>query len=105
MPCWTRRTTTVELAAADPEVLRRGLLAAEFTITAESDGVLAVNSRDGRGATIARGQVRVLRGDECVINEIKRAYSQEVVKSAAKRFGYTITTNKQTGKITAGRRF
>jgi hypothetical protein len=104
LPCWTVRETSVELDAADPEILRRGLEAAGFELSMYGTALLVM--RGGQiVAEIENGRVTVNRGDTGVVNDIKRAYSTEVVKTAAKRFGYTLTTNKQTGKITAGRRF
>lgn len=104
MPCWTVRETSVELGAADPDVLRRGLEAAGFELSMYGSALLVM--RGGQiVAEIENGRATVNRGDTDVVNEIKRAYSAEVVKTAAKRFGYSLTTNKQTGKITAGRRF
>jgi hypothetical protein len=104
LPCWTVRQTSVELDAADPEILRRGLEAAGFELSMYGTALLVM--RGGQiVAEIENGRVTVNRGDTGVVNDIKRAYSTEVVKTAAKRFGYTLTTNKQTGKITAGRRF
>lgn len=104
MPCWTVRETSVELAAADPDILRRGLEAAGFELSMYGSALLVM--RGGQiVAELENGRVTVNRGDTGIVNEIKRAYSAEVVKVAAKRFGYSLTTNKQTGKVTAGRRF
>jgi hypothetical protein len=104
LPCWTVRETSVELDASDPDVLKRGLAAAGFELSMYGGALLVM--RGGQiVAEIENGRVTVNRGDTGVVNDIKRAYSAEVVKTAAKRFGYSLTTNKQTGKITAGRRF
>jgi hypothetical protein len=104
LPCWTVRETSVELDAADPDILRRGLEAAGFELSNYGNALLVM--RSGQiVAEIENGRVTVNRGDTAIVNEVKRAYSAEVVKIAAKRFGYSLTTNKQSGKITAGRRF
>lgn len=105
MPCWTVRETTVDLDAADADVLKRGLEAAGFATSLYEEATTLI-LRGGRiVAEITDGKVTVNASETGVINEIKRAYSAEVVRTAAKRFGYSLTTNKQTGKITAGRRF
>ena len=105
MPCWTKRTTTVALEAADFEVLKRGLLAAGFTLAEGQSGKALLVAKGERTATIVNGRVQVRRDDEDLVNEIKRAYSREAVKTAAKRFGYTVAQDKVKGTLVVGRRF
>jgi hypothetical protein len=105
MPCYTVRETTVDLGAADRKILIDGLRAAGFTVVDQGD-FLDLRKNDGTSATVRPdGRVAFYAGQERVVNEIKRAYSAEAVRVAAKRFGYTLTTDRQTGRITAGRRF
>lgn len=111
MPCFTRREVPVEVTVAfkadNKSILIAGLTAAGFTVTRLSDKrISAVLSPATRGAIIdiEKGQVTVNEGQTYLVNEIKRAYSVEVVKTAAKRFGWSLT-NKDANTMLAKRRF
>ena len=103
MPCDTVRTVTLDLTVADNEVLLRGLKAAGFTVYEQRVGISA-RSKSGALITIANGKASVEEGDEAVVNEVKRAYSNEAVRTAAKRFGWTTKQDAKTGAVTLSRR-
>lgn len=104
MPCYTERTVSVELNVADPAILERGLQAAGFRVI--KYGTAWEVQRAGRSATIQGGRVTVREGGEAIINQIKQAYAGEAVRVAAKRFGWTLTADKQdVNHLTAQRRF
>lgn len=108
MPCYTRRNVTVELKVADRDTLIKGLVADQFRVLpGATNAWLTVASKNGIRAQVdlKGGRVVVQEGDEAIVNQIKRAYSGEVVRQAAKRFGWTLTATKQENQFIAGRRF
>jgi hypothetical protein len=107
MPCWERREITVQLDAADPALLRAGLRAAGFELEERGDTLYvrrAGRISIGAAARITGGQVIVDEADREIVNEITRAYSAEVVRATARRFGWTA---QETGpnRLKLGRRF
>jgi hypothetical protein len=109
MPCFTKRevpvSVTVAFTAENEKILIDGLFADGFNVNTATNG-LYVN-KGARRATIdlAQGTMTVLEGDQSIINEIKRAYSGEVVRQAAKRFAWTLQPTKQANVMVAKRRF
>ena len=104
MPCYTDREVTVELNVADPNLLTAGLKAAGFTVQTTPRGFYVTNSK-GQQAHVRDGKITTTGSAQSIINEIKRAYSGEVVRTAAKRFGWTLNKTSQTNTVIAGRRF
>ncbi len=92
MPCYTVRTVTVELEAANEAVLIQGLKAAGFRVVQSPDGLLV--TKGGRGARIASGRIILDERDRSLIPEIKRAYAAEAVRSAARRYGWHVTQDR-----------
>ena len=87
MPCDTIRTTTVELGSSTNTEL---LLAALNELGLSAYRQSATIIRFGRGeffdATTGRLEVATSRD----VNEIKRAYSNQVVLAQAKKFGWQL---------------
>lgn len=106
MPCDTIQTVTVkaELKNINHKLLKKALEAMGFTVN-EKDGYLTfygVNSETGsyhRGTYqngVFREQIEVGQAP-LEINAVKRAYSAQVVQSAANTFGWKLTkTSKHT---------
>lgn len=104
MPCYTQREVTVELNVANPELLTAGLKAAGFTVQTTPRGFYVTNSK-GLQAHIRDGKITTAAQTESIINEIKRAYSGEVVRTAAKRFGWNLNKTSEANTVLAARRF
>lgn len=110
MPCYTERTVTVALEAADIEVLGRALKGLGFTNVIERDGAWSAVTTDGDriyigdGTVSLRGSTVSRRSVEAVAGSIKRAYAAEAVRTAAKRYGWNVKTNPQTGQLTLNRK-
>jgi hypothetical protein len=103
MPCYTRRETTVVIEAADKDILKAGLEAAGFDRVEQSAGGLrARHKQSGEQITIRDGRLTVQT--ESLINEVKRAYSHEVVRRTAKKFGWKLTETKEQNQYRAARR-
>jgi hypothetical protein len=96
---------------ANEGVLLRALKAAGYR---NISGTLATGIRaataSGAYFTIANGQVEMsgayLTGREVeqVAASVKRAYAAEAVQTAAKKNGWSTTTNKKTGQLTLTRK-
>ena len=105
MPCDTIREVTVELKAADKGVLLRGLAAAGFRNVQDAGHAIYAVSKRGTPVEIERGQITVRAGQEYVVNEVKRAYASEAIRTAAKRFNFnTKQDTTDANHITLNRR-
>lgn len=103
MPCWTTSYNTVELKAANGELLAQTLRELGY-------GVLLTNgvfTATGNGATLTIGPdgVRVRVGQEKLVEQIKQSYAANVVKAAAQRFGFTLKTVQENKRYVMQRRF
>lgn len=104
MPCYTERKITVELQAANRELLLKGLTALGITATESRRGLVLTRGRQTLGV-LADGRLELEYGvDVALANEIKQAYSGQVVQAAARRFGWTIK-QEQPNQFLIQRRF
>ena len=86
MPCDQIRVSTVNIGKLNPEPLIAALTTLGLTPIHSGNMI-----RFGRGESydIATGTMKI--GVRYSTNEIKQAYSAEVVKSQAKKFGWKLT--------------
>ena len=115
MPCWTVQTAEVNLTNPNPEVLTRALIAAGFKVNSAEysrqfgASFTADRFRDTVSVRIIDGRMEVTAADRyanlsAVSNEVKRAYSAEIIRTASKRFGWNVTAQSET-KFQVRRRF
>lgn len=100
MPCWTRTEMTLgdHIAPAQEAELTRALEALGFRVAANRYGyrLAADRMRDEVSVTVdAAGRLRVTAADpqadlRPLAAEVRRAYSAEVIKQAARRFHWTL---------------
>jgi len=105
MPCNTVQRNSVELACSNSDILLKALTALQLSPQMNSmTGEIRFYSKEGNICTIRNGKVVVRAGQEYIADEIKQAYSREVVKAAAVRFRWDL---KQTdvNKFQVTRRF
>jgi hypothetical protein len=102
MPCYTVRTIQQDLTVGDKDVLVRGLKAAGFTVSENANGIMATKGYEA--AVIAGGRIETTEAGKHLINEVKRAYSNEAVRTAAKRYGWLLQPQATTGRYVAHRR-
>jgi len=114
MPCWTTASSQINLQNANRELLKAALAAIGFTNLHENDeyarmrgnGAVLTMDRfaDSTSVTVmANGTVTVTsaradRNMTALGNEVKRAYSGQVIQSAAKRFGWMLKPQDETGR-------
>lgn len=96
MPCYTIKKTTVNVDAMQLSVLLDGLKAAGFDV--RLDGETLSFSRKGsyNYHQYALGKL-TLSGEaetETLVGDIKRAYSAQVVRVAASKFGWKLSETK-----------
>lgn len=95
MPCDSVREIGVDLRAADPEILLRALERAGFSGARVTEEAIYASTAIGQRITITDGQVQ-MRGAyieraevERVAATVTRAYAEEAVVTACKRYGYS----------------
>jgi len=88
MPCFQRRTITQDLNVANREVLLEAL--ARLGIRTRTIGAQELELRltNGNLASIYAGKILVQDDDIGVINQIKVAYSRQIVANLTKKFGW-----------------
>lgn len=97
MPCYSRIQSTVEFGDnTDPKLLALALRALGYTVTEIGKNLsFAKYASDAPITGTYRGGTMTINGSVDQ-NEMKRAYSAEVVKSAAKRFGWQVKQSSPT---------
>jgi hypothetical protein len=88
MPCNTIIKNSVELKVANQAVLKRALEADGWSVV-ERRGVIYA-TKNGRAIEIGNGKATVVQGNEDLVNKVKVAYSKQVVKIAAAKFGFKL---------------
>lgn len=105
MPCDTIRTTTLDLNVADEGVLLRGLRATGWEVRTSDDMLNAYRRTTGDAFSVTHGQITVRAGREAIADEVKQAYAQEAVRTAAKKYGFTVKVDaKDAAHVTLSRR-
>ncbi len=94
MPCWTVRQVSIDLKAADGDILLAGMRAAGFTVNQQGNRLYGTNSQ-GIAFEIINGQVKVNVGDEAIANEINRSYSAQVRDRLAKKLNLRQTVDSR----------
>ena len=92
MPCNSIRLNSIELKAKNQVHLIAGLKAAGFQVSESRSRGLDVLTVTGKGgwATISNGKITVGEGNEFLADEIHLAYSKQIVKVAASKYGWAI---------------
>ena len=93
MPCYTVKKTTVNVSNMDLDVLAAGLKAAGFDV--KQEGASFIFSRKGSYLyhSFKAGALELSGNDvEALTAEVKRAYSAQVVRQTAERFGWKTST-------------
>jgi hypothetical protein len=104
MPCYERRITTVVLETAHLDLLEKALQT--LGQTTRHGASMTLYTRNGVKAEIKGGKVSIDEQDIKVVDQIKQAYAKEVVRAAAKKFGWHVKEdNHNKNKMTVGRRF
>jgi hypothetical protein len=86
MPCYTIQTVSVNLGKANLDLLEQALQVIYPRTVLRTGDVIRFNNGESYNATTQ--ELRIRNADSAKL--IKRAYSAEVVKSQAKRFGWAI---------------
>lgn len=108
MPCYSRQTSTIEFGEqTDRAIFQRAVTEMGYTVNVNRDGTIAFWTSDGdiSAALDMKGKLQVTTAEGVFdVNTIKRAYSTEVVKAAAKRFGWQVKS-PAANKFEVQRRF
>ncbi len=93
MPCWSQQTSTVSFSAnTDLKLLAKALEGLGFVVRLDvaSKALLFSNASTGQSGTFQDGSLTIKSAKKEDMNVFKRAYSTEVVRSAAQRFGWQV---------------
>ena len=94
MPCDQVRTTTLALGKVDAGMMKAALQALGFTrIELHAERLsFSHGTRSCAGRLDLRtGRLTMTGNQPLAENEVRRAYSTEVVRATARRFGWTLT--------------
>lgn len=87
MPCYQVITQSVELKAANLDLLTRAIEGLGHQVSRVGDTLSFFV--DGYRVTVQGGRIELPTGRAAIVDHIKRAYSSEVLKTAAARFGWS----------------
>lgn len=102
MPCNTiqRSTISLELRADNQTFLIEALKSLGYRVDATQDRVRFSHSRRDVSGSFINGKLQIDGERSAVerfdVNEVKRAYSHQVVQATAKRFGWQATKKTDT---------
>lgn len=91
MPCDQIRTCQIDLDVADRDILKAALtnkLGWSFT---ERNNTIYARTKNGTAVTIHADHVEMQRGQEKLADQIKRAYSFEMLDVGSLKFGFAVT--------------
>lgn len=93
MPCYSVIRNQVKIQAADRNILKRGIERMGWTTVAldQDTGTMTVRAKNGTLITITQDQATVQQGNESLVDQMKRAYSKEVLLVAAEKYDWTVT--------------
>lgn len=110
MPCWTVQENGLEIKNPDPETMISALAALGFSVNQTADAIRDGHfeadcfsgdcaycsvtwKRDGLKLHLSRAAKITM---EALTSKVKVAYSGEIVKTAAKRFGWSVKQTSET---------
>lgn len=89
MPCEEIRTISLQLEAADRDLLRKAITSLGYQVALDANGRLTFWTPNGVGG-VYRDRITVPEGDVGLVNRIKAAYSREVIQHASATFGWRL---------------
>jgi hypothetical protein len=104
MPCYQQRTTTLEIDAANLDVLAKALEALGLNAKVEeTTRTIRVTTATGQSGYFANGRLVINGTTRLDENAVRREYSKQSILSVAKRQGWQIRF-QPNGDIEATRR-
>src|SRR5262245_9714516 len=94
MPCHTIKTITMELQAADRQLLKKALRSIDVTVDYESGGIIFGHYGYGR-LQIHKNRIVVDEGYQSLVGKIRVAYTRQVTERDVRKNGFRMQyTNK-----------
>jgi hypothetical protein len=105
MPCYQVRKTTVDAQTMKPDILAEALKQAGFDASQDGAGRVVFTKKGSyQYHWWEAGQLKISGSNAAeMVNEVKRAYSAQVVRSAAQQFGWK-ASEKQQGQFEVTKR-
>lgn len=98
MPCYQVNLLSVKIEAADKELLEKAIKKLGFSYVRDKYNVFTINVSDSGvyGTIIINNTTaRIKPGLQKKLNEIKQAYSEQVIAAAAEEFSWTVTEDEE----------
>jgi hypothetical protein len=91
MPCWTVQESKIEFLATntDTELLATALERLGYAVARVPEGMWVLR-KDGVSGSYDPRTGRLELPQDCDVNEIRRAYSEQTVESQARKFGWQL---------------
>ncbi len=99
MPCYTVEESGIKVTAnTNPDLLKKALEELGYTVTKLGATLTFANYSKSHRGFFRNGELTITNGSGEAVdqNEIRRAYSAQVVMSAAKRFGWQVKQTSPT---------
>jgi hypothetical protein len=85
MPCYATYNISVELTGMHPEILKRAIESLGYKVMQTASGLCFYCQ--GMEVRIENGTISLDQSQTRLINEIKQAYSREVIQIACRQYG------------------
>jgi hypothetical protein len=95
----------VDIDAPNKGLLCRAIQSLGYEVNMLSDGTIAFWKDPRQIMRIKNGKAEVPQGMESVVDEIKQAYSREVLKEASNKFGSRLEPGKKPNTFVMKKRF
>jgi hypothetical protein len=107
MPCDQIVLCQVNIDAPNKGLLCRAIMSLGYEVNMMASGEVVFWHKDvpNQIMRINAGTASVPRGLEEVIDDVKRAYSKEVLKEASSKFGFRLEPGKKPNTFTMSKRF
>ena len=97
MPCWTVKTYSIDFNVSDFSLLEKAAKAIGGEVSYINAQTKTMSFYIGNGnATISNGQITVRQGFEKTIDQLKRAYTKEVLNAASVKFKIPLETKNES---------
>ena len=93
---------SVEFKAANHDLLEKAITELGYRVTSNTANEIIFYA-NGTYVSVGGGKIRLDKGMEHIIDQLKREYTKQAVKKAASRYGWASKETAQ-GKLTLTRR-
>lgn len=96
MPCWEINLMTMEFIAKNIEYLKAAVEALNWKWQEEGNRFYVTTNYDSFTIDLANSTIELRRGNQGVVNQLKRKYSSKVIESLAKKRRWVMNQKTET---------